>query len=360
MKWALFLAAGISTTTGFNQLAIRPFPSSRLFSTDVSSAPTENSNSHQVYIGNLPYDIQKETLESLVKQRTSSFQQVRVPINRETGLSRGFAFLDFASREAADAASAALAGMELDGRLLKIDSIGVKGEKPASVRGDRKGPRDGARPRSQAQVFIGNLGPDSREDDLRALITNELGDGKVTAIRMGRDREGNPRGFAHIDCSSPEVAEEVVSKLNGASLNDRQIRADIAERRDAKPQRAGNPSGRDSTHSIFVANLPWDATPELLEDMVNDLVGEGSFVRLRLAVDRETGRPRGFGHIDLTSAEAAERAVREIDGVDLMGRELRADFATERGDRRKGSGSSREKGDRYDNNRESNGSFGAW
>ena len=358
MKWFLFLAAGLTTASGFNQYAIRPFPSARLFSTDVSSASTENSNLYQVYIGNLPYDIQRETLESLVKQRTNSFQQIRMIMNRETGQSRGFAFLDFATREAADAASAALVGLEMNGRPLKIDSIGVKGEKPANVRVDRRGPRGVTRSRNQAQVFIGNLSPDSKEDDLRALIDSEIGEGKISAIRIGKDGDGNSRGFAHVDCLSSDVAEEVVSKLNGSTLNDRQIRADVAEIREARPQRSASPAGRDSTHSIFVANLPWDATPELLEDMVNDLVGEGSFVRVRLAIDRETGRPRGFGHIDLSSAEAAERAVREIDGVDLMGRELRADYATERGERRKGS--PREKGDRYDNSRESNGSFGAW
>lgn len=355
MKWLLCLTTALSTTSGLMRTLQRPFLSTRLLSTEIGNAPTESSNLHQVYVGNLPFDVAKETLESLIRQRTNSFQSMRLIMNRETGLSRGFAFLDYNTREEADEASAALAGIEMDGRQLKVDSIGLKGEKPPVA---RRGPRD--RAQNTAQVFIGNLDIESSEEDVRSIMQDEIAEGKVVSIRIGRDRDGKCRGFAHLDCTDAAAAEEIVSKLNGMTVKDRQIRADFATKREVKSQRERSSGGvgRGGSHSIFVANLPWEATPELIGDMVNDLVGEGSFVRARLAVDKESGRPRGFGHIDLSSAEAAERAVREIDGVDLMGRELRADFATERGDRRKGS--NREKGDRYDNNRGNEGSFGSW
>ena len=62
-------------------------------------------------------------------------------------------------------------------------------------------------------------------------------------------------------------------------------------------------------------------------DMVNDVLGPGLYNNVRLAIDRETGRQRGFGHIDFKDAETAERAVKELDGLEVMGRQLRADHA---------------------------------
>jgi RNA recognition motif-containing protein len=63
--------------------------------------------------------------------------------------------------------------------------------------------------------------------------------------------------------------------------------------------------------------------------MVGDVVGPNVLLRVRLATDRATGRQREFGHIDLVSAEAAEKAVRELDGIEVMGRAIRADFVSE-------------------------------
>jgi RNA recognition motif-containing protein len=44
----------------------------------------------------------------------------------------------------------------------------------------------------------------------------------------------------------------------------------------------------------------------------------------------ETGRQRGFGHIDFNNAETAARAVKELDGLEVMGRQLRADHAEQK------------------------------
>lgn len=44
----------------------------------------------------------------------------------------------------------------------------------------------------------------------------------------------------------------------------------------------------------------------------------------------ETGRQRGFGHIDFNNPETAARAVKELDGLEVMGRQLRADHAEQK------------------------------
>ena len=51
------------------------------------------------------------------------------------------------------------------------------------------------------------------------------------------------------------------------------------------------------------------------------------FSQVRLAIDKDTGRPRGFAHVDFKTAEDASRAVAELNGMEVLGRELRVDLS---------------------------------
>lgn len=89
--------------------------------------------------------------------------------------------------------------------------------------------------------------------------------------------------------------------------------------------------------SIYVGNLPFSAT----EDEVRDLFAEhGDVVEVRLMSDRETGRPRGFGFVKMEN-DAADAAIRALDGKDFGGRALRINEAEERKPRPARTGGSR-------------------
>ncbi len=78
---------------------------------------------------------------------------------------------------------------------------------------------------------------------------------------------------------------------------------------------------------IYVGNLPFTAT----EDDVRGLfAGHGTVHAVRLINDRATGRPRGFGFVDMDPEEAAA-AIEALDGTELGGRSLRVNEAKERG-----------------------------
>lgn len=77
---------------------------------------------------------------------------------------------------------------------------------------------------------------------------------------------------------------------------------------------------------LFVGNLPFDAT----EESVRALFAEhGTVEKLSLITDRETGRPRGFGFIEMSNADAA-RAMQALNGKDFGGRSLKVNEAQER------------------------------
>ncbi len=78
---------------------------------------------------------------------------------------------------------------------------------------------------------------------------------------------------------------------------------------------------------IYVGNLPYGAT----EDEVRGIFGEfGDVQSVNLITDRETGRPRGFGFVEMNSDEDADSAIKALDGKDLGGRPMRVNEARPR------------------------------
>jgi RNA recognition motif-containing protein len=79
--------------------------------------------------------------------------------------------------------------------------------------------------------------------------------------------------------------------------------------------------------NIFVGNLPFTAT----EEQVAELFGRyGAVSAVRLISDRETGRPRGFGFVEMNRDEALA-AIAALNGAEMGGRTLRVNEAEERG-----------------------------
>ena len=77
---------------------------------------------------------------------------------------------------------------------------------------------------------------------------------------------------------------------------------------------------------IYVGNLPFTAT----EPDVKELFGQhGTVESVALPTDRETGRPRGFGFVEMPQADAA-RAMRRLNGFNMGGRPLRVNEAQDR------------------------------
>lgn len=77
------------------------------------------------------------------------------------------------------------------------------------------------------------------------------------------------------------------------------------------------------TKSLYVGNLPWSAT----EDEVRSLfAAHGNVSSVKLVSDRETGRARGFGFVEMDAADASS-AMEALDGTNFGGRTLRVNEA---------------------------------
>jgi RNA recognition motif-containing protein len=81
--------------------------------------------------------------------------------------------------------------------------------------------------------------------------------------------------------------------------------------------------------SIYVGNLPFGTTEAEVRGLFKDY---GNLEAVRMIADRDTGRLKGFGFVELESADA-NKAIRELDGKDFGGRSLKVNEARERQDR---------------------------
>ena len=90
----------------------------------------------KLYVGNLPYSAKEDGLKSHFES-AGPVTSVKIIIDRETGRSKGFAFIEMESEEAAKNAVSTLDGQEFDGRSLRVSEA-----KPQPER-DSRGPRTG-------------------------------------------------------------------------------------------------------------------------------------------------------------------------------------------------------------------------
>ena len=77
---------------------------------------------------------------------------------------------------------------------------------------------------------------------------------------------------------------------------------------------------------IYVGNLPFTATDAEIRTLFSE---HGTVETVSLPMDRETGRPRGFGFVEMNRADAS-RAIQNLNGKDLGGRALRVNEAQDK------------------------------
>ncbi|MBC5782288.1 RNA-binding protein [Ramlibacter sp. USB13] len=81
------------------------------------------------------------------------------------------------------------------------------------------------------------------------------------------------------------------------------------------------------TSKIYVGNLPYSVTDSILESNFAEFGGVSS---AKLVMDRETGRSKGFGFVEMPSAEEAQAAIKGLHGRSVDGRSITVNLARPR------------------------------
>lgn len=179
------------------------------------------------FIGQLSWNVDNDWLASEFAD-CGEVVSARVQMDRNTGKSRGFGFVEFATAEGANAAAKLNGSKEIDGRTVKIDKTQPKAaaaspDKRAKVFGDVQSP-------PTSTLFVGNISWNTTEDDLWGVF-GDYGD--VKSVRLPTDREsGKPKGFGYVEFSDVESAKKAMEALKGYDLDGRQLRLDFSTPKD--------------------------------------------------------------------------------------------------------------------------------
>lgn len=87
--------------------------------------------------------------------------------------------------------------------------------------------------------------------------------------------------------------------------------------------------------NIFVGNLSFGATEDSLRSLFE---AYGTVDRVSIVTDRETGRSRGFGFVEMSNDEEGDRAIAAVNGKDLDGRTMNVNEARPKTERSGGGG----------------------
>ncbi len=84
--------------------------------------------------------------------------------------------------------------------------------------------------------------------------------------------------------------------------------------------------------NIYCGNLSYDISEDDLQGLFEEF---GPVVRVNIIKDRDTGNPKGFGFVEMENQEDGQKAIEDLDGTPVKGRDIRVNEARPRADRPK-------------------------
>lgn len=207
--------------------------SARLFQDDAEPST--------IFVGQLSWNVDNEWLESEFEQY-GEIKSARVVTERDSGRSRGFGYVEFASPEMAKKALE-MAGKEVDGRHINVDLAAPRGSNSASPR-DRA-PREFSRQVSgppTETLFVANLPFSATEEDVSTAFEEF---GTVVSVRLPVDgRSGSPKGFGYVEFESAEQSKAAIDAAGPAEgtepieMDGRALRLDYSQPRPERTERS--------------------------------------------------------------------------------------------------------------------------
>ncbi|KAI3723474.1 hypothetical protein L2E82_35077 [Cichorium intybus] len=182
---------------------------------DGGDQPEANSSVHtKLYFGNLPYLCDSAQLAGIIQDYASP-ELVEVLYDRDTGKSRGFAFVTMSSIEDCKAVIENLDGREYGGRTLRVNFS------------DKPKPKEPLYPETEFKLFVGNLSWSVTSESLTEKFSEH---GNVVGARVLYDGEtGRSRGYGFVSYSTKSEMEAALVALNGVELEGRSVRVSLAQ-----------------------------------------------------------------------------------------------------------------------------------
>lgn len=263
---------------------------------------------HTLFVGNLPFVTSDAELRDLFSQH-GTVELVSIPINKENGKARGFAFVDMSSQEEVQAAIENLSGTDVGGRSIRVSESLPKDQAKKQVKVVDEGAQ---------KIYVGNFPFDATEEDVKELYSKY---GNVRDVYFPKKRDtGEPRGFAFVTLDE-EVAEKAIEETNGMDFMGRPLVVSLP----LPPGERG--ARRQPRQKLYIGNLSFYTVPDTLRELFEEF---GPVHDCYMPEDPDTGGSRGFGFVTMDK-DAAMAAVDATDGCELDGRPIRVNEAQPKG-----------------------------
>ncbi|KGN56810.1 28 kDa ribonucleoprotein, chloroplastic [Cucumis sativus] len=186
--------------------------------TEVEGGSPVESGSTKLYFGNLPYSVDSSQLAAIV-QDYGIAELIEVLYDRNTGKSRGFAFVTMSSIEDCNKVIENLDGSAYMGRILRVNFS------------DKPKPKEPLYPETEYKLFVGNLSWSVTSEILTQAFQEY---GNVVGARVIYDGEtGKSRGYGFVSYSTKSEMETALETINELELEGRVIRVSLAEGKQA-------------------------------------------------------------------------------------------------------------------------------
>jgi len=264
--------------------------------------------SASLYVGDLHPDITETQLFDIFKQ-VGQVASIRVCRDAITKRSLGYAYINYHNVQDAERALDLLNYKEIKSKSCRI----MWSQRDPSLR------RSGA-----GNIFIKNLDKAITSGDLYDTFSTF---GNILSCKVATDEHANSKGFAFVHFETGEAAESAIAKVNNMQLKGKIV---FVGKFLPKKDRSSDPSAANKFTNIYVRNLDKSVSDEKFLE----LFGQFGTVTNGLVMKDDSGS-KGFGFVNYETAEAAQKAVEEMNGKKIGEKEVYVGRAQKKEEREK-------------------------
>ncbi|XP_057979855.1 heterogeneous nuclear ribonucleoprotein Q [Malania oleifera] len=257
----------------------------------------------EIFIGGLPRDVREEDLRNLCEP-LGEVHEIRLMKNRDTGESKGYAFIAFKSKDVAQKAIEELHNKEFKGKMIRCSLSETK-----------------------HRLFIGNIPKSWTDDDFRKVIEEAgLGIDNIELIKDPQNPSRN-RGFAFIEYYNNACADYSRQKMSSANFK---LDGNTPTVSWADPKSTPDHAAAAQVKALYVKNIPENTTSEQLKELFQRH-GEVTKVVLPPA---KSGNKRDFGFIHYAERSSALKAIKDAEKYEMHGQVLEVTLAKPQTDKK--------------------------
>ncbi|CAN0447427.1 unnamed protein product [Ectocarpus sp. 8 AP-2014] len=271
--------------------------------------PGPNYPMASLYVG----DLAPEVTEAMLFEKFSTagpVLSIRVCRDMITRRSLGYAYVNFQQPADAERALDTMNFDVLKGRPIRI----MWSQRDPSLR------RSGV-----GNVFIKNL---DKSIDNKAMYDTFSAFGNILSCKVAQDADGGSKGYGFVHFETEEAAMNAIQKVNGMLLNEKKVFVGRFVPRKEREKELGEKAKKFT--NVYIKNFGEDLGDEKLKEVFSKF---GKITSYKVIMADESGKNKGFGFVSFEDSESAEKAVDELNGVEMFGKTLYVGRAQKKAER---------------------------